>query len=44
MDNSKKSIRDVAPDAYTNYLLEKLEEVKFLIRAKGMKDTNSYRQ
>ena len=42
-DNEKRTVRSVAPDAYTKYLLEKLEEVKFIIRAKGLRDMAVYR-
>ena len=34
LNNNKKSVRNVAPDAYTRYLLEKLEEIKFVVKAK----------
>jgi ankyrin repeat protein len=44
LDNEKRNVRSIAPDAYTKYLLEKLEEVKFIIRAKGLRDVNLYRQ
>lgn len=44
LDNEKKSVRSVAPDSYTKYLLEKLEEVKFIIRAKGIRGMKMYRQ
>ena len=43
VDNEKRTVKAVAPDAYTKYLLEKLEEVKFIIRARGLKDVNVYR-
>ena len=37
MNKDKKSVRMVAPDSYTKYLLEKLEEIKFVIKTKTMK-------
>lgn len=37
MNKDKKSVRMVAPDPYTKYLLEKLEEIKFIIKSKGLK-------
>lgn len=43
VDNQKRTVRSAAPDAYTKYLLEKLEEVKFIIRARGFKDVSLYR-
>lgn len=44
MDNEKRTVKSVAPDAYTKYLLEKLEEVKFIIRARGLKEVSVYRE
>ena len=43
MNNEKKSVRMVAEDSYTKYLLEKLEECRFLIKTKGIKDIKKYR-
>jgi ankyrin repeat protein len=44
LNNAKESVRNVAPDVYTKYLLEKLEEVRFIVRAKGIKDAKKYRK
>lgn len=38
LNNNKKSVRNVAPDAYTKYLLEKLEEIKFVIKSRNFTD------
>ncbi len=44
LNNAKESVRDVAPDVYTKFLLEKLEEIKFVVKAKGFKDFNVYKK
>jgi ankyrin repeat protein len=43
LDNQKRDVFSVTPDANTKHLLEKLEEVKFIIRSKGIRDIRQYR-
>ena len=38
LDNRKRSVRAVAPDSYIKYLLEKLEEIRFTVKAKKITD------
>ena len=38
MNNDKKTVRMVANDAYIKYMIERLEEVKFVIKTKRITD------
>ena len=51
MDYQKKFIREVAPNVYIKYILEKLEQVKmdltqirFMVNVKGIKDNEEYKK
>lgn len=43
LNNAKQSVKSVAPDIYTKFLIEKLEEIRFVVKGKGIKDPNVYK-
>lgn len=44
LNKDHKTVRQVANDAYIKYLIEKLEEINFIIKTKGIKDSKERRQ
>ena len=44
LNNKKQTVRAVAPDSYTKYLLEKLEEIRFVVKAKKITDRQQERE
>jgi ankyrin repeat protein len=44
LNEAKQSVKSVAPDVYTKFLIEKLEEIRFVIRGKGIKNEKVFKQ
>lgn len=44
LNKDHKTVRQVANDAYIKYLIEKLEEINFIIKTKGIKDSKERKQ